>query len=103
MRDSQVDCVNKTQSFLLSKKNVVHFCYEGYVNDCWNVEIKRKLEGGRGEKQLKNWTEESYPDGVEWGGSGGDTLYCRGRVRGSFGAVLKKYVFSNAKGVESGA
>ena len=29
MRDTQIDCVNKTQGFLLSKENVVHFCYEG--------------------------------------------------------------------------
>jgi len=61
MRDSQVDCVNKTQSFLLSKKNVVHFCYEGYVNDCWNVEIKRKLEGGEGGETIKELDGRELP------------------------------------------
>lgn len=67
--------------------------------------MKRKLEGvGRGEEEIKEQDEESYPNGVERGGSGGEIVYCRGTVGESCGAGLKKkYVFRNAKGVESGA
>jgi hypothetical protein len=52
MRDTQIDCVGKTQRFVLSKKkkkkkkNVAHFCYEGSVNDGWN---ESKIRGGGGD------------------------------------------------------